>query len=790
MYGNPNSVPLPLANFRFETTEQRRQRNSVENEPQHSNIMKSLSIYDYGVVPTNISNYIELNSSRGGDQISSLNGAKGGSSAAAIRRSITDESLEIPIHISGGLQISKRITLITKDLSVYTTYKEGLCSGKKKMNILKSVNFIATPGQFIGIMGISGSGKSTLLNALSGRLKASNFIVTGSILVNGYSDIDLSYLTRLVLQKDFMLPYLTVRETMDIAAGLRLPHHSKKERNEKIEEILDILGLLDIQSTLVGGISSKGLSGGEIKRLSIAIELLQGPPVLFLDEPTTGLDAARAYDLMDYLANLAHSTGMIIICSIHTPRSQAFSLFDKVLVLSKGLVVGQGSPMDVLTFYNDVLTIFPKNYNPADFIIDAISLVELAHKQKGAEEKLNCEIIDNKIRIVDNKVNEEPLYEFEKLSSINETSNILFGLRAPKIYSLEDLNEIYEHSIYGENVTRSIEHYLRYTDTNHPKDLFETLSNIDSANMRPLPNRNIFLRILYLSPIPSPIQFFREVSLLTKRASLNNWRNPKTTIGLLFVNTILGIIMGGIFFALPKENDKDSLIMQNARNIVGFIFFFAVGITFTAIKGLVNVVTERFVMNRETFSQMYTPLSYFISIMISDFPLQHLQAFIYCTIVYFMAGVYNSDYSISVGQQFGLWTLITQVGTFSAYSFGYILSSIASNPSTVFNIFPMANVIFFLLAGYFLNLNQIPVWINWFGWLSTCRYLFTGMFLSIFIPGQSFVSVTTDFFINQYALWTESYWKNLGTVFGLGIAMRILAYIFFAFLLRNKQLAS
>ncbi|KAH7647727.1 ABC transporter [Cryptosporidium bovis] len=777
-----NDVRLVVAKFSFNDTNNQSisKKKSSEYQNQHSIEMRDHNL------GTSSYNY-DLNSSRGGDQ--SSYDAKGGSSAAAVRCSVTDQSVDMSVNINLGVKVSRQVTLVAKNLSVELVTRKNFT--KVHTPILKNVNFMASPGQLIGIMGPSGSGKSTLLNALSGRLKGRNYYIRGAVAINGFTDIDLGYLTRLVVQNDNPPPYLTIREAMEIVAGLRLTHYSEKDREEKIQEILDIMGLTHVQDTYIGGISNKSISGGEMKRLSIAIELIQNPPILFLDEPTTGLDAARSHDLLSYLSLLAHETGIIVICSIHTPRSQSFSLFDKVLLLSRGYVLGQGSPMDVVTFFNDVVTPFPDNYNPADFIIDATSLIELMHKRNVSlsvyiPENATIGEIEKSERDLDG---EEPLYEFEKSISRDDISMKLFGLEVPSINSLEELSKTYEQSVYGESVKKAIDNHLRCVDTSNPKVLFEDYQHIDSANMKIIPNRNIFQKIARLTPIPGPVRFFREFKYLAKRFVLNTWRDPQVTIGTLFVNSLLGLILG-LFFNLPKGGANDIETYQNARNIVGFIFFMATGISFFSIKGLLTTVDERFVMNRETFSKMYTPFSYYVARTITDLPLQHLQSFIYSTIVYFMSTLYNKDYNTSLADQFGIWTLNSQVYVFLTYSFSYILASFSTDPSIMMRIFPIFNVIFFLFAGFMVTFNQIPIWVRWLGWISTLRYGFTGMVLSVLIPGEKFANVTTDYFLSTFDVWTTNMWVNVGVILGLSFGFRIIAYFLFAFILRNFRIAS
>merc|ERR1712232_94430 len=132
-----------------------------------------------------------------------------------------------------------------------------------------------------------------------------------------------------VLQHDALLPFLTVYETLMYSGMLTLPNTlSTSMKIERINEIMNELGLTKVKNDFVGNELVRGISGGEKKRLSIAIELLRSPCVLFLDEPTSGLDAKNALRLCEKLARLAHKYNYTIITTIHQPRSQIFEQFD------------------------------------------------------------------------------------------------------------------------------------------------------------------------------------------------------------------------------------------------------------------------------------------------------------------------------------------------------------------------------------------------------------------------------------------------------------------------------
>ncbi|KAK0078545.1 hypothetical protein PV325_002372 [Microctonus aethiopoides] len=259
----------------------------------------------------------------------------------------------------------KRIRSETLDIRfVDLSYKVSLGLRKGSKEILHSINGKFPSRQLIAIMGPSGAGKSTLLDILSGyRLTG----MQGSVYVNGHArDLDAfrrssAYIT----QDDRLQPLLTVHENMRVAAELKLwTNITNKEKNSIIDEILTTLGLQEHLNT-----RSDRLSGGQQKRLSIALELVNNPTVMFLDEPTTGLDSSTCMQVVSLLKILTRQ-GRTIVCTIHQPSASLFQLFDQVLILARGVCLYQGATSQLIPYLESVKFPCPMYHNPADYMIE------------------------------------------------------------------------------------------------------------------------------------------------------------------------------------------------------------------------------------------------------------------------------------------------------------------------------------------------------------------------------------------------------------------------------------
>ncbi|XP_050346805.1 ATP-binding cassette sub-family G member 4 [Nymphalis io] len=265
----------------------------------------------------------------------------------------------------GAMGLTRVPTMEPVDIqftNVTCTVSLGINKGTKQ--ILHGVNGRLRPKQLIAIMGPSGAGKSTLLDVLSGYRTTG---VGGAIFINGRGRIMKKFkkMSCYIQQDDRLQGLLTVGENMTIAADLKLPTKMDKyEKGEVIEDILTNLGLYEHMNT-----RGAQLSGGQRKRLSIALELINNPLVMFLDEPTTGLDSSSCSQVVQLCQSLAHQ-GRTIVCTVHQPSATLFALFDQVYVLSAGNCLYQGTTTNLVPYLEEAGIPCPIYHNPADYIIE------------------------------------------------------------------------------------------------------------------------------------------------------------------------------------------------------------------------------------------------------------------------------------------------------------------------------------------------------------------------------------------------------------------------------------
>jgi len=193
---------------------------------------------------------------------------------------------------------------------------------------------------------------------------------------------------------------MTVRECLEFAARLKLPG-TEEDKLARVNFLIATLKLTKCQNTRIGGPLVKGVSGGERKRTSIGVELITDPTLIFLDEPTTGLDSFTATSVMETLGDLARKENRTVISTIHQPNSDIFDMFDRLVLLAKGKIIYFNEAKLSVEYFSNIGYKCPELSNPCDFFMSMMS-----------KESIEFDVEENDAEIMDDGAIE---IEYQKL---------------------------------------------------------------------------------------------------------------------------------------------------------------------------------------------------------------------------------------------------------------------------------------------------------------------------------------------------------------------------------------
>ncbi|KAI3436857.1 hypothetical protein D9Q98_006267 [Chlorella vulgaris] len=282
----------------------------------------------------------------------------------------------------------KAITVTFQQLTFEVDQGRGAARKRRRAPLLQDVAGFVLPGQLTAVLGPSGSGKTTLLDLLSGR-KTTGHLAPGScILFNGRPATSgmLRHDVGYVEQRDTLLPLLTPVEMLRYTAELKQPRSTPAEvKRQLVAALIEQLSLDECQHTAIGGGLTRGISGGESKRVGVGVAMISRPAVLLCDEPTSGLDSWSAHAAVSAMLDLARLYGIAVCCTIHSPPPDTFALFHRVMLLQRGRLVYFGPNGDPVEAY--FAAHFPslRSRRPTEGISDyIIDVTSCAAKDSGS----------------------------------------------------------------------------------------------------------------------------------------------------------------------------------------------------------------------------------------------------------------------------------------------------------------------------------------------------------------------------------------------------------------------
>ncbi|GMM33066.1 putative ATP-dependent permease [Saccharomycopsis crataegensis] len=527
-----------------------------------------------------------------------------------------------------GAHSMSNSTLISTHIPVSLTF-ENISYTVKNRTVLENAFGIVKPREMLAIMGGSGAGKTTLLDILAGKNKDGT--KTGKILINGKQLTSHEYkkIIGFVDQEDYLIPTLTVYETVLNSALLRLPRNMPVAAKQlRVLEVLDELRILKIKDRLIGSGLERGISGGEKRRVAIACELVTSPSILFLDEPTSGLDSYNAKKVVECLVRLSRDYERTIVFTIHQPRSNIVALFDKLLLLSEGSIVYSGDMLKCTEFFNGQGYQCPQGYNIADYLIDITSDAKGNAAAKGKEPIKFGQGVDEENLLHAGEDDEDHHHDVANLlsrrdSQINTTDEWAhFASHRDELSGTLGQSQTSAGSKLQDS--RSL---LRFRDSAYAEEILQDIKTTNESY-----NSDANSKIASVSGL-SQASTLQQIVILSSRTFKNLYRNPR----LLMTQYLLSIFMGCFVGILYYDIEID---ISGFQNRMGLFFFVLSFFGFSTLTGLHSFSIERIVFMRERSNNYYSSFSYYFTKILCDvLPLRVFPPVILLAITYPLVGL-------------------------------------------------------------------------------------------------------------------------------------------------------
>ncbi|KAH8279628.1 hypothetical protein KR018_010880 [Drosophila ironensis] len=691
----------------------------------------------------------------------------GGGNAAAVTGSQLKAQI-VPAQPKTLQHLPKRPAV---DLAFHNlTYrvKEGNRSNAK--TILKGVSGRLRSGELTAIMGPSGAGKSTLLNILSGYKTSS---IEGSVTMNG-AERNLSAFRKLsayIMQDNQLHGNLTVQEAMTVATNLKLSKKfTKPEKNSMIDDILLTLSLSEHRYTM-----TRNLSGGQKKRLSIALELVSNPPIMFFDEPTSGLDSSTCFQCIHLLKMLA-AGGRTVICTIHQPSARLFEMFDQLYTLADGQCVYQGSTRQLVPFLSTLNLECPSYHNPASYVI------EVSCGEHGDHIRKLVEAIDNGKRDIRSSADyaglkaRNDLVKVQNLKTIldkNDASNVS-GSKYEDNLTLNNglslngmVNDIVKDAA---NATSTA-----VVTTNEKGDAMIDVEKTDNCTTALLTEE-------ITSPERYPTSQFHQFWVVLKRTLLFSYRDWTLMYLRLFAHLLVGFLIGALYYDIGNDGAK---VLSN----LGFLFFNMLFLMYTSMTiTILSFPLEMPVLLKENFNRWYSLKSYYLAISVADLPFQAIFCVIYVSIVYYFT---SQPWELF---RFSMFLSACLLISFVAQSVGLVVGAAMNVQNGVF-LAPVMSVPFLLFSGFFVSFDAIPVYLRWITYLSYIRYGFEGTALATYGYGREklrcfqtychFKTPTTT--LEELDMLNANFTLDIVALIVIFVVLRVSAYLFLRWKLKTVR---
>lgn len=512
---------------------------------------------------------------------------------------------------------------------------------------LDNINFTINRGEMVCVMGASGSGKSTLLRTLAGQ----NTPGKGAVVLNGrplYDHLDdlrgyISYIP----QDDAFDEQLTIEENLSLAAALRSPHLSRRERARRIDGKLIELGLNERRGSVVGSTVKKALSGGERKRLNIGLDMIGLADIYLFDEPTSGLSSKDSEHVVEIIRGMSHNK--IVLVTIHQPSSKIFQMFNKVILLDKGgRLVFFGTPTEALNYFARAEH---QQYHGVG--------IEGCPSCGSTRPEFIFDVLETPLRDMSGDI----IYEENSRGQLVAARRFSPEFWRDKYESYRLLQDVRQVPVKRETAPKSI------------------------APMGLPPSRKWMRQIRWRDE-------WTQLRTLTRRAFFSKLRNRVNVMTTIVEAPLLAALIAVVL----RYNETGTYDFAGAYHIPIYLFL---AVTVAMFLGLTNsaddIIRDRAILQRERNLRIRLP--YYIFAKTSTLC---LFALVQC-VLFLLIG----DYILQIRGMFWIYLGYTSLTAFCGVALGLLISSMVADAKTAVNIVPLILIPQIIMGGALIKYEEM-----------------------------------------------------------------------------------
>ncbi|GLC74614.1 hypothetical protein PLESTF_001535200 [Pleodorina starrii] len=605
---------------------------------------------------------------------------------------------------------------------------------EREVALLQGVSGWFEPGNMSALMGPSGSGKTTLLDLLAERKTSGRS--EGELRYSGIRP-SREYLRRYcgyVEQFDTLLPILTVREMLLYTAELKRPvSEPLVAKTRAVDSLLGRLALSRCGGVRIGGPAARGISGGEAKRTNIAIALITHPRVLFLDEPTTGLDSYTAHEVMLTVQAVARG-GITVVATLHSPTAFCFSLFDRLMMLVGGRTVYFG-PQDrrAVEYFqscrpfleSDPERLGGPGPNSAEFLVDIIT--------EGDRDGKGPAFAD--------------AYESSPLAAENaaELAAHLATFQSAHVPPGPAFADAYESSpLAAENAAELAAHLATFQSAHVPPDLAKELA-VKGATVTP---------------------WWWAIRTYMKYRTRRHYCDPAFLLPRICDKAVIALLVMTLYWGTG-----DDLAPHNVLNLAAVLFMWSATQGFVAASYVPSLVLERGLFVRERNDGLYLPTTYLTAKMLDEIIVNAVASLGISAFTF---------YGIQLQNSFAVFYVSYTVGVCVGISMAYCVASFAPNMDVANVLLPTYAGTLLFFSGFLIRTTVMPPWWIWYSYIVFTRYSWGAVMINQFrnhdVPWIGGETVLQYYELEGASEWTYVGYTSLFFLFFYSVTALVLTF--------------